>query len=115
MGPLTGTGFGPATVTFGGVAATVTAETATELDVIEPAHAAGAADIVVTNGDVTIELGDVIGLTPTVQLGGVPATVVSTGPTFISVKTPAHAAGMVDVTVTDSGRTATLAGAHTFQ
>lgn len=147
---LTGTGFGAATVTFGGVAATVTAHTATELDVIEPAHAAGAADIVVTNGDgqsatlaagytfadvappvldrlttttgpaaggqyVTIELGDLVGLTPTVQFGGVPATVVSTGPTFISVKTPAHAAGAVDVTVTDSGQTATLAGAYTFQ
>ncbi len=147
---LTGTGFGAATVTFGGVAAAVTAATATELDIIEPAHAAGAADIVVTNGDgqsatlasgytfadvappvlerltiasgpgaggqyVTIELGDLVGVTPSVQFGGVPATVVSVGPTFISVKTPAHDAGAVDVSVTDGGQTATLAGAFTFQ
>ncbi|HEY1553237.1 MAG TPA: IPT/TIG domain-containing protein [Kofleriaceae bacterium] len=147
---LTGTGFGSATVTFGGVAAAITAATATELDVIEPAHPAGAADIVVTNGDgqsatlaagytfadlappvlerlttatgpaaggqyITIELGDVVGVTPTVQFGGVAATVVSTGPTFISVKTPAHDAGAVDVSVTDSGQTATLPGAFTFQ
>jgi hypothetical protein len=64
---------------------------------------------------VTIELGDVIGTAPTVQFGGTPATVVSVGPTFISVRTPAHAAGMVDVSVTDSGQTATLPGAYTFQ
>jgi len=147
---LTGTGFGAATVTFGGVAAGITSATATELDVIEPAHAAGAADIVVTNGDgqtatlaagytfadvappalarltattgpaaggqyVTIELDDVVGTAPTVQFGGVAATIVSVGPTFISVKTPAHAAGAVDVAVTDSGQTATMPGAFTFQ
>ena len=147
---LTGTGFGAATVTFGGVAAGITSSTATELDVIEPAHAAGAADIVVTNGDgqsatlaagytfadaappalarlttttgpaaggqyVTIELDDVVGFTPTVAFDGVAATVVSTGPTFISVKTPPHAAGTVDVSVTDNGQTATLPGAFTFQ
>lgn len=147
---LTGTGFGAATVTFGGVAAGITSATATELDVIEPAHAAGSADIVVTNGDgqsatlaagytfadvappvlsrltattgptaggqyVTIELDDVVGTMPTVQLGGVAATIVSVGPTFISVKTPAHAAGAVDVSVTDSGQTSTLAGAYTYQ
>jgi hypothetical protein len=147
---LTGTGFGAATVTFGGVPATITAATPTELDVIEPQHAAGPTDIVVTNGDgqsatlasgytfadvappvldrltiatgpaaggqyVTIELGDVVGMTPTVQLGGVAATVVSTGPTFISVKTPPHAAGAVDVTVTDAGQAATLAEAYTYQ
>jgi hypothetical protein len=45
----------------------------------------------------------------------VAATVVSTGPTFIAVKTPPHAAGAVDVSVTDRGQTATLAGAYTFQ
>ncbi len=147
---LTGTGFGSATVTFGGVAAAITAATATELDIIEPAHAAGAGDIVVTNGDgqsatlaggytfaevappvlerlttatgpaaggqyVTIELGDLVGVTPSVQFGGVPALVVSVGPTFISVKTPPHAAGAVDVSVTDRGQTTALAGAYTFQ
>ncbi len=147
---LTGTGFGAATVMFGGVPAAITAATATELHVIEPAHAAGAADIVVSNGDgqsatlaagytfadaappvldrltattgpaaggqyVTIELGDMVGTAPTVAFGGAPATVVSTGPTFVSVKTPAHAAGAVDVSVTDAGQTATLAGAFTFQ
>lgn len=147
---LTGTGFGAATVTFGGVAAAITSATATELDVIEPAHPAGAADIVVANGDgqsatlpagytfadaappalarltttngpaaggqyVTIELDDLVGVTPAVAFGGVAATVVSTGPTFISVKTPPHAAGAVDVSVTDNGQTATLPGAYTFQ
>jgi len=147
---LTGTGFGAATVTFGGVAAAITAATATELDIIEPAHAAGGADVVVTNGDgqsatlaggytfadvappelkrlttatgpaaggqyVTIELGDLVGVTPSVLFGGVPAIVVSVGPTFISVKTPPHVAGAVDVSVTDSGQATTLAGAYTFQ
>jgi hypothetical protein len=147
---LIGTGFGSATVTFGGVAAAITTATVAELDVIEPAHAAGAVDIVVTNGDgqsatlagaytfadvappalnrlttptgpaaggqyLTIELGDLVGLTPIVQFDGVAATVVSTGPTFISVTTPPHAAGAVDVSVTDRGKTATLAGAYTFQ
>lgn len=147
---LSGTGFGAAAVTFGGVPAAITAATATQLDVIEPAHAAGAADIVVSNGDgqsatlaagytfadaappvldrltatsgpaaggqyVTIELGDLVGTAPAVQFGGMPATVVSTGPTFVSVKTPAHGAGAVDVSVTDNGQTATLPGAYTFQ
>ncbi len=64
---------------------------------------------------VTIELGDLVGVTPSVQFGGVLAIVVSIGPTFISVKTPPHAAGAVDVSVTDSGQTTTLAGAYTFQ
>jgi hypothetical protein len=64
---------------------------------------------------VTIELGDVVGTAPTVQFGGAPATVVSVGPTFISVRTPAHAAGKVDVAVTDSGQTATLPSAYAFQ
>jgi hypothetical protein len=147
---LTGTGFGAVQVTFGGVAAAITSSTATEIQVVEPAHAAGAAEITVTNGDgqastlpgaytfadvappllsrltagtgaaaggayVAIELGDYVGLSPTVQFGGVPATVVSVGPMFIAVKTPAHAAGAVDVTVTDGSQTSTLPAAYTFQ
>jgi hypothetical protein len=49
---LTGTGFAPGvTVTFGGAAATVSAVTATSIAVTAPAHAAGAADVTVTNPD----------------------------------------------------------------
>ncbi|HET9551326.1 MAG TPA: IPT/TIG domain-containing protein [Anaeromyxobacteraceae bacterium] len=49
---LTGTGFAPGvTVTFGGAAATVGAVTATSIAVTTPAHAAGAADVTVTNPD----------------------------------------------------------------
>jgi hypothetical protein len=147
---LTGTGFGSPTVTFGGVAATITSSTATSIALLEPAHAAGATDITVVNGDgqsaslpaaytfadvappllslvtqkvgpaaggqyLTIELGDLVGLSPTVTFGDVPATVVSVGPTFIAVKTPAHAAGAVDVAITDGTQTSTLPAAYTFQ
>ena len=147
---LTGTNFAYPTVTFGGVAATVSSSTPTTIDVVVPPHAAGATDIVVTNGDlqaaslpaaytfadvapplltkltastgpaaggqyVTIVLGDVVGMQPTVTFGDAAATVVSVGPSFISVRTPAHAAGAVDVSVTDRGQAAKLPGAYTFQ
>jgi hypothetical protein len=56
-----------------------------------------------------------VGQTPVVLFGGVAASIVSIGPTFVAVKTPAHAAATVDVSVTDRGQTTTLVGAYTFQ
>jgi len=52
----------------------------------------------------------------TVTFGGSAGNVTSLSATSIAVTTPAHAAGAVDVTVTNpDGGTATLAGAFTFQ
>ena len=49
---IVGVDFGtPATVHFGGIAATVSAQTATSITVNAPAHALGAVDVVVTNPD----------------------------------------------------------------
>jgi hypothetical protein len=51
----------------------------------------------------------------TVTLGGIPAAVVSVSATAIAAVTPAHAAGAVDVTVTNpDGQAATLAAAFVF-
>jgi len=49
---ITGAGFvTPVTVHFGGIGATVSAQTATSIDVVAPAHALGVVDVVVTNPD----------------------------------------------------------------
>jgi hypothetical protein len=52
--PVTIAGFSfetPVTVHFGGTAATVSAQTATSIDVVVPPHALGVVDVVVTNPD----------------------------------------------------------------
>jgi hypothetical protein len=64
---------------------------------------------------VMVQLGDVIGTSPDVRFGDTPATVVSVGPTFVAVRTPAHASGSVDVSVTDRGETTVLQNAYRFQ
>jgi hypothetical protein len=136
-----------ATVTIGGVAATVTAADATTISVTTPAHAAGAVDVTVTNPDgmtatasgaftyvapvqvtgVSPASGTTLGGTAvtitgqnfqtgaSVKIGGTAATVTAVGATSISAKTPAHAAGAVDVTVTNpDSTTATLSGVYTY-
>src|ERR1039458_3738165 len=47
--------------------------------------------------------GHALYLPESVTFGGVPATVLSSGVSFIDVRTPAHAPGAVDVTVVNSG------------
>lgn|GEM_PF-3641661 len=49
-----------------------------------------------------------------VTLGGSAATIVSKSPTSLSVTTPAHAAGAVNVAVTTPGGTATLTNGFTY-
>lgn len=55
-------------------------------------------------------LSDIVG----VAFGGVQGTITGGNDTSVSVRTPAHAAGVVDVVVTTSGGSATLSGAYTF-
>ena len=55
------------------------------------------------------------GATPTVTIGGTPATSVTViNDTTITATTPAHAKGTVDVMVSLDGRQATASGAYTF-
>lgn len=143
---IAGTGFaGASSVAFGGSAAAITANTGTSLTVTTSAHAAGIVDVVVTapGGSVTSTgaYTYVTGPAPTsvapnsgpvgggqgatisgtslsgatsVTFGGVAATIGGNTATSITVTTPAHAAGLVDVVVTTSGGTATLSNAYTY-
>lgn len=75
-----------------------------------------------TSGGQTVEItgGGFVnsaGGTPTVTFDGVPATVISFTSTKINVTTPAHAAGVVDIVVTDTGpafAVGTGAGLYTY-
>jgi hypothetical protein len=59
--------------------------------------------------------GHALYLPESVTFGGVPATVLSSGVAFIVVRTPAHAPGVVDVTVVNSGGfTTVLTGGYTY-
>ena len=77
---ITGTAFQPgATVTFDGVAGTVTSVTTTQIIVSTPAHAAGSVDIVITNPDGqsgTLPHGFTYDAPPTMR----PGPTVGTGP-----------------------------------
>ncbi len=135
---ITGLGFSGVTgVTFGGNAATgVSTVNSTTVTCTTPAHAAGAVNVVVTNGDtttatgtnaytyvaaptvtsVTANSGPAAGSTAVtiagtgfsttvtgVTFGGVAATsVVRVSAISITCVTPAHAAGAVDVVVTNN-------------
>ncbi len=137
-------------VSFGGADSTaVTVSSATQIQALTPAHAAGKVDVKVTNSDGTTgdlasgfdytdpplaissispNSGLVAGGTPvtvtgsgfqsgaTLSFGGLPANGVNvTSSTQIQAATPAHAAGTVDVQVTNpNGKTGTLAQGFTF-
>ncbi|MGA2879238.1 MAG: putative Ig domain-containing protein [Bryobacteraceae bacterium] len=59
--------------------------------------------------------GHALYLPESVTFGGVPATVLSSGVSFIDVRTPAHAPGVVNVTVVNSGGfTTVLTGGYTY-
>jgi hypothetical protein len=79
---------------------------------IEPASGStrGGDSVILTGGNFASEM--------TVSFGGIPAPFVSildSNGTRLRVETPAHAAGPVDVVVTNSdGRSATLPGGYTF-
>ena len=137
---------GATSVTFGGAAAAITANTATQITVTTPTHAAGAVDVVVTTpggsttstGGYTFQAGPAItGISPNsgptvggqsvningsdlngataVTFGGAAATITANTATQITVTTPAHAAGVVDVVVTTPGGSTTSTGGYTFQ
>ncbi|MEM7167971.1 MAG: IPT/TIG domain-containing protein, partial [Planctomycetota bacterium] len=143
---LTGTGFtaGDA-VTFDGIAAAVTFDSATQLTVTAPAHAAGAVDVNVSNlnGSSTLVGGftydnppTITALTPNsgviaggesivvtgtnfvgseaVTFDGLAAVVVFDSATQLTVTTPAHASGTVNVVVTNVNGTDTLVGGFTY-
>ncbi len=63
--------------------------------------------------EVTIHGAGLTGTTA-VTFGGAAATVSGVLPTYVMMKTPAHAAGVVDVAVTTPSGTATLAGGYTY-
>jgi hypothetical protein len=145
---ITGTGFqAGATVSLGGDAATgVNVLSATQIQAVTPAHAAGTVDVTVQNPDAqsaTLTSGFSYAVTPltisnispssglpaggtvvtitgtnfqpgaTVTFGGAPATAVTVvSATQIDATTPAHAAGPVDVKVTnpDGGSTTVTSG-----
>ncbi len=144
---IAGSGFAAgATVTLGGVAATVSNVTATSISAVTPPNPAGAVDVVVTSNNQTATLtngftylgpaptitsvvpntgttagGDSITINgtnfaagATVTLGGSAATVTNVTSTTISVTTPAHAAGAVTVSVTSNAQTANLANGFTY-
>lgn len=137
-------------VTLGGLAATVTASSATSITATTPPHPAGPVDVVVTNADgqratlaaafgylspppppvlggVSPASGSTAGGThvvlsgsgfaagAAVAFGASPAAVQSVTATSLTVASPAHAAGAVDVTVINpDGQASTLAGAFLF-
>ena len=146
---ITGTGFaaGPSFgVTFGGTAATCSVTSAVQIDCTAPSHAAGAVDVVVTNGDgqpTTKTSGYTFDTSPTfsfarptsgsvagggavviggtnldtltsVTFGGAPAAIVYSSPTEVTVTAPAHAAGSVNIVLTNAIGTATAANAFTY-
>jgi IPT/TIG domain len=146
---ISGTNFQTgATVTIGGLAATVTAVSATSISATTPAHSAGAVDVTVTNSDSTTAtlangytyvapVVSVTGVSPNsgpaaggtavtisgtnfqagakVTFGGTLATITGVNPTSISAMTPAHVAGTVSVTVTNSdGTGATRSSGYTY-
>jgi IPT/TIG domain len=116
----------------------------TRLTVTSPPHAPGPVPLVVTGPDGSSSgitytynpLPSVTSLTPTsgttlggstvviagadlagatsVTFGGVPATVTLNTPLALTVTTPAHAAGLVDVAVTTADGTGTSVGAFTY-
>src|SRR5439155_18069877 len=137
---------GATAVTFGGAAATITANTATQITVTTPAHAAGVVDVVVTTpggsttstGGYTFQAGPAItGISPNsgptvggqsvningsdlngataVTFGGAAAAITANTATQITVTTPTHAAGAVDVVVTTLGGNASSTGGYTYQ
>lgn len=149
---LTGTlFFGNVGVTFGGAdASNVVLVNSSTITCTTSAHAAGAVDIVVTNGDggtsASLTDGFAYQLLPptldslnptsgpqtggtdvtitganfvapaTVDFGGAAATnVIVVSPTSITLTTPAHAVGVVDVTVTCAGQPVTKTDAFTFE
>jgi hypothetical protein len=151
---ITGTGFqAGATVSLGGTPATgVTVVSSATIAATTPAHAAGAANVIVTNSDTqsgTLTQGftytevsnpppTLTGISPasgtaaggtavtvtgtgfqagvTVSLGGTPATGVTVvSSTSITATTPAHAAGAVDVVVSNAEQqAATLPNGYTY-
>ena len=135
---------GATVVSFGGSNAAITSVNPTTIVCTTPAHAAGSVDVTVSvNGlpvtgtnaftylpslsSLDVVSGPVTGGTTvtisgigfasgaTVQFGSGSAAVTVVTPTSITCTTPAQPAGMVAVTVTCNGQSATLAGAFTFQ
>ena len=65
-------------------------------------------------GTVVTINGSNLGGATTVTFGGASASIVTDTPTQITVTTPAHAAGLVDVVVTTPGGSATATNAYTY-
>jgi len=150
---VTGTAFvAGATVTFGGIAASlVSVLSASSLTCLTPVHAAGAVDVVVTNPDqqvgtlpggftyVAAPAPTIVSISPnsgpssggtavtisganfvsgvTVTFGGAAATGVTVvSANSITASTPAHAAGAVDVAVTNpDNQSGLLPAGYTYQ
>lgn len=136
-------------VEFGGTAATILTDSATEMTVTAPAHVAGPVDVRVTTATGTsavtsldrytyVERPTVTAVEPAigaigggnavtvkgtflsdvsaVSFGGAAATnVVEKSATELTVTSPAHAVGRVDVTVTTPGGTSATSAADEFE
>ncbi|MBI2550208.1 IPT/TIG domain-containing protein [Candidatus Woesearchaeota archaeon] len=145
---ISGSDFGATpSVTFGGAAASVSSSTSDTINVVTPAHAAGAVNVVVTNPDGQFSTlvngftyfppsitsvspvsgptagGTVVTITGSyfvsgagVTFGGAAAgSVTFVSSTQLTAVTPAHAAGLVDVVVTNpDGQSGTLVNGFTY-
>jgi len=68
----------------------------------------------IAGGDTVLIRGRDLGITRSVTFGGSPATILSTAETRLTVLTPPHSAGIVDVVVTTSTGTDTAEDAFTY-
>jgi hypothetical protein len=147
---ITGTNLsGATTVTFGDLACLITFSSDTQLSVVIPAHAVGAVDVAVTTAAGTITKtgaffysaslsspiinpvlapasgsitggteisisGSLLSGATNVTFDGLQAAIIADSDTQLTVLTPAHALGVVDVTVTTTGGSSTSVGAFTY-
>jgi hypothetical protein len=141
---ITGTNLTGGTVTFGGLPATCTVDSATQITCTSPAHAAGPVDVVVTTpggaatsaGGFTYIPQTITSITPnfgptgggtavtivgygftgatSIRFGGTDGTCTVVSDTQITCVTPAHQAGPVDVVITAPLGTVTAPGGYTF-
>jgi hypothetical protein len=140
---LTGSHLTGSSVTFGGITATCTVNSDTQITCASPAHAAGAVNVAVTTpgGTATVTAGftyvALINILPnsgpasggtsvvltvtgthlsggSATFGGTVATCTLNSPIQITCTTPAHAAGAVDVAVPTLSGTVTAVGGFTY-
>jgi hypothetical protein len=118
------TGLSAPTVTFGGVAGTVTSVLPTSITVTTPAHTTGSVDVVVTNGDGQIlsmagsftyrSAPTLLSVTPSVGLTSGGNTVTLSGTDFFGTPTVTFGGSPATVTYANSSIMSIIVPAHTL-